>query len=117
MPDVPTNEEREEGMNRWAEKNGLHQSHATGDPVAWLAGKRADYRMYRWLDHGTRWLRDGKPYCLVGQPYQLLEDDIRELAELIEKGFDVQIGTRPAWHYPGGVLHIEVRRDRESAGR
>lgn len=104
----------------WAALGGLRQSRArsTFDPIGWLLGKRlADYVVYdrpRWFDHGTCWTKDGKPYCVVGQPYGLSSDDLRQLELLVDAGFDVSVSTRPAWHYPGSVLQVEVYLYREA---
>ena len=94
----------------WAKRHGLRQSDAGGDPVAWLAGKRLPFCVPDWFDHGTRWTMAGLPYCLVGQPYGLGTADIRELAALQLAGFEVDVNTYPAWHFPGQVLHVEVKR-------
>jgi len=104
----------------WARLGGLRESHArsTFNPIGWLLGKRrVDYAVYQqpqWFDHGTCWTKDGRPYCVVGQPYGLSCDDLRQLALLVNAGFDVSVSTRPAWHYPGSVLQVEVYRYREA---
>ena len=109
--------ERDRLRDEWAGRGGLRQSHTCRtDPVPWLLGKRTPYsgttpNGWGWFDHGTRWTQGGKPYCLVGQPYQLNGDDLRELLALeVEHGLDVVVSTSPAWHYPGGVLSVIVKR-------
>ena len=92
----------------WAERRGLRQSGAGGDPVSWLLHKRRPYNPPTWFDHGTRWTKDGKPHTLVGQPYGLGDEGFRELRELVDLGLKVWIHPWPAWHLPGGVLHVEV---------
>jgi len=94
----------------WAKKHGLKQSHAGGDPVVWLRGKRQPWCDLHWFDHGTRWTMAGLPYCLVGQPYGLGPEGIRELEALQLAGLEVWVSAYPAWHLPGNVLHVEVRR-------
>jgi len=94
----------------WAKRHGLRQSESRGDPVAWLAGKRQPWCEPHWFDHGTRWTMAGQPYLLVGQPYDIGPDDIREFAALQLAGFEVWVNTYPAWHFPGQVLHVEVKR-------
>jgi hypothetical protein len=97
--------------DEFAHREGVKESRATGDGVAWLLGQprpRGVSQRPRWFDHGTRWTKDGQPYCLVGQPYGLLPDAIRELAALGEHGIDVMIDVAPAWHYPGQVLSVRV---------
>ena len=107
---------RDRLREEWAACEGLRQSFASSDPVPWLLGKRTPYSGtthvgWGWFDHGTRWTQGGKPYCLVGQPYQLNGDDLRELLALeVEHGLDVIVSTSPAWHYPGAVLSVIVKR-------
>jgi len=60
-------------------------------------------------DHPSLWLRDGKAAVFVSQPYQII--DVEALGAFCkERGLEVAITTWPAWHYPGSVLHVEIRR-------
>lgn len=108
---VPTSAERERIMASWAQSVQLRQSHARGDPVAWLLGRRdSDTGQPGWFDHGTRWLSNGKPHSLLGQPYHLGPRDVAELARLESRNLHVWVTSWPSWHYPGAVLSVLVSR-------
>lgn len=87
----------------------MQESFSTGEPLAWLQGKRVgDYKRLWWFDHGTRWTKDGKPFMIVGQPYKLEVNNLEELGQLRTEGFDVWCGAYPSWHNPGRVLSVIV---------
>ena len=112
--DLKDNSKHEEASTvlkkEFARMEGAKESHARGDPILWLLGKRTgDVPSHRrWYDHGTRWTKDGKPLCLVGQPYGIVTDDVVELAELREQGLETLIDVGPSWHFTGRVLTVRV---------
>jgi len=111
---------RIELRDKWAARFGLTRSEGRCC-VKRLLGKRCDYSrsddfdcMEMGYDHPSLWNRDGKPVVFLFQPYQLGHDDILGLAEMARKHqFYLSVATRPAWHYPGSVLHIEIWASKE----
>ncbi|OPX83386.1 MAG: hypothetical protein A4E53_04661 [Pelotomaculum sp. PtaB.Bin104] len=62
-------------------------------------------------DHVSLWLKDGKPEVYVSQPYSLSLNEMRNLVRFCDEyGLTVSVSTWPAWHFPGGVLTMEVRK-------
>jgi hypothetical protein len=108
------NIDRDRRREEWAASEGLRESHATTEAVAWLLGKRGPRSTGRagWFNHGTMWTKGGEPCHLLGQPYCLRGCDLLELARIMEMGLDVHVSTHPrsAWHMPGYVLAVHVTR-------
>jgi hypothetical protein len=108
----------DETLKKWAALRGLKP--AGGHPcVHRLLGKRCsglgDEPCYPPnSDHLSMWNRNGRPYCLVSQPYGLNHKQIQEIMHYCQtKGLTVDIDTWPAWHFPGVVLHVLIRRAHE----
>jgi uncharacterized protein YozE (UPF0346 family) len=114
----------------WAEREGLRQ--AGGSQCAgWLHGKTSglysqepgsDCRPGRCcppgVDHPSLWLKNGKPAKFVYQPYQISGEGLAHLADWSRKyGMTVTISTWPAWHFPSGVLMVEVEPAKAKADR
>ena len=104
----------------WATQNGLKRS---GSFQRWAAlvkkpfKKPSEWERGRLLagdDHCTLWNKDGKATYWVPQPYGLSFGQIKEMMERAEKyGLEFEIGTFPAWHYPGHVLFIKWSAKRD----
>jgi hypothetical protein len=64
-------------------------------------------------DHDTLWLYKGKPVLYLAQPYEVSLETMGELVGLAKQwNLDISVDTYPAFHFPGGVLAVEVwRRD------
>lgn len=104
----------------WASSRGLKLSggHAC---LARLLGKRCaiEYRettdkipcLPPGADHCSLWNKDGKPEVFVFQPYGMSYDTIRELTMFCEQWeLRFYIDALPSWHFPGGVLTVQIRR-------
>ncbi len=112
----------EEYYRQYAEKHGLKLS--AGHPcLSRLLGKRCSQKSdYSGVpcyppgaDHDSLWLKDGKPYAYITQPYCLTLNAMRDLVAMCDQyGLDVNIRTWPSWHFPGGVLTMEIKRKTES---
>lgn len=60
-------------------------------------------------DHASLWRYKTDPVVYVYQPYGLDGETMEELGDYCRKwGFEANIDTWPAWHYPGRVLFVEV---------
>ena len=112
MGQPPTQVERTAMKLAWAETNGLKEY--TGNAFSGLRflnhamPKHFDYTRFPAQDHTTYWKKDGKPYCVISQPYHVSEEEMESVAALAKAwGFSVVISAAPAWHYPGGVVHME----------
>lgn len=105
---------------QWAAKHGGLKQSAGHVCLSRLLGKRRcneagpdTLRPCRppGADHCSLWLKDGVPEVLVSQPYGLGLQTMRELVALCDRcDFDASVDTWPAWHFPGGVLMVEIRR-------
>lgn len=103
----------------WAAKHGLQQTRGRVC-LARLLGKRCGGfgRDVKGIpcqppgaDHCSLWLKEGHPEVFVSQPYGLSLKTMRELVALCDcTGLDVLVDTWPAWHFPGRVLMVEIRR-------
>lgn len=62
-------------------------------------------------DHTSLWLKNGEPYVYVTQPYDLSHEDlVGMVTQCQELDLELRINAWPAWHFPGRVLMVEVRR-------
>ncbi len=117
----PSDDERRQLMNIWAEKHGLRRStthaclrHLVGQRCDGISGTDIDGcptgdRNY--ADHPTLWLQNGSREILIFQPYGLSKADIEEILEDAER-YDVslRLDAWPSWHYPGSVLTVTFQR-------
>lgn len=56
-------------------------------------------------------VKDGSAAVFTFQPYGLGWTNLRDLVRECEAhGLEASIGTWPAWHSPGDVLFVEVKR-------
>jgi len=108
----------EQCKKQYISKHGLKPS--GGHPcVSRLIGRRCSAlpgggsspcRIPGW-DHMSLWLKDGKPEVYVSQPYNLSLNEMRELVRFCDEyGLTTSVGMWPAWHFPGGVLMVEVKK-------
>ena len=109
---------RGDPMKSWASKYGLKE--ARGPVCAMrLLGKKCsrvvDYREENCAcqppgpDHETLWCHRGKPVVYVFQPYGLSWSMMEDLISYCQRwGFQMNVDTWPAWHYPGHVLFVEI---------
>lgn len=65
----------------------------------------------RWLDHPYRLVNPGTGEVVwVTEPYGIELDDIAELAQLRDEGWDVSLNANYAMHYPGWTIAVWIRR-------
>lgn len=111
----------EEHQEQYAKNHGLRPSKGR-ICLARLLGKRCDFHSDHsgvpcrppGADHDSLWLKDGKPYTYTSQPYSLTLEEMRALVALCDRhGLEVSVTTWPSWHFPGGVLTMEIRRKEE----
>ena len=63
------------------------------------------------FDHASLWVKDGEPSIFVFQPYGISGHGLAVLTTFCDEyGLEASIDTRPAWHYPGYVLMVEVTK-------
>ena len=68
-------------------------------------------------DHPVLLNRNGKPWGFLCQPYDLDKETLRELVAFCDRwelGFTIRAG--PAWHFPGGVIGVLIRREGSGVG-
>lgn len=78
-----------------------------------LLGKRPSWgedALPEFADHTDLWVKDGKPHLLTTQPYQLNSGGIRDLAALIDEGFDATISSHRSWYFPASTVLIEITK-------
>ena len=111
--------ECEKALHQWAQKHGLTRSkgHVCLTRLVWHCKRSHGCAQLAGSDHASLWLKDGKPHVYVSQPYGLsLETLLEMVSQCQELGLEIHIGTWPAWHFPGTVLMVEVRRRESRAG-
>jgi hypothetical protein len=62
-------------------------------------------------DHASLWIRNGQPFAYVAQPYGISLSDMSQLVTFCEaNGLEARIDASLAWHFPGRVLLVDVRK-------
>ena len=108
----PDASEREALMATWMQKHGLRPSRSRD----WqrLCGKRrrpGEWSPLPGQDHERLFNKDGRAAVFTFQPYDLGWKTLRALVKTCEAhGLEASIRTWPAWHYPGSVLFVEIKR-------
>lgn len=62
-------------------------------------------------DHPEMFIKDGEAHVYVSQPYSLGLEQMRDIVAFCDRhNLEVWIQAGPAWHFPGGVLHVEYKK-------
>jgi hypothetical protein len=109
----------ETNRKQWIERHGVKESSRF---CGWrrLMGERGgvgddwldlNQRSLPGNDHGLLFNKNGKPEVYTFQPYGLGWETLKALIATCEaNGLEAKIDTWPAWHFPGSILFVEVRR-------
>jgi hypothetical protein len=74
-------------------------------------GSPTNDHLSHWIDHAsTLTEKETGKKTLLSEPYQLLSNDIKALASLIEQGWDVSVDARISSWFPGSTVGVALRK-------